>query len=195
MDTTRKFVYEGIIRFLCVAMFIIGFALVFYHRYVIVPTAWPFQFLMSGLAIAVSYTTFSPGRIKEGIAALVLYFILSSGAITPHHPWAFILDATYIGVMACAVYLYLAVARKPLFHNRVLRVVAAAAIVGICNGLIIPFLSLFSIPWYLSHLAQLLDGIHLNLKVGTMMGLMFGIGAEVSKYLIDTFLIPREAAA
>jgi hypothetical protein len=194
MDKNTQLIIQGITRFLSVSILIIGFAYLIYGRTIFVLTDWPSQFFTSGLTIAVAYATFSEGKRKEGIGVLVIYFIVSSGSILPHQLWTYVLSAIYIGGMAFGVSLYLRFTRRKPFDNPLMRIVAAAAVVAILNGAIILVLALTSPRWYFSHLGALLSAVHLNLKVGTMMGLMFGVGAEVSTTIENKIFVSKEVA-
>ena len=194
MNTNVELVKQGIVRFIVVSGLIVGFAYLIYHESVFIPTRWPFQFLISGIVIGLSYAFFITNKIKEGIAVLVLSFIISSGLITPHHTWNFILTGTYVCVMACAVYLFLFIIRKQYFTDRLMCIVTAGVIIGVANSLIILVLRLFSPLSSFAQLPMLVEALHLNLKIGTVMGLLFGIVTELSKYFISSFLSQKEAA-
>ncbi len=195
MESSKQLVVEGIIRFVAVTGLIIGVAFLIYDGAVFVPTVWPFQFLISGITLGISYAVFSAKRIKEGIGILALFFMFSSGVVTPHEIWHFVQNGVYIGVLACAVYVHLFLIRKRVVTNRIVSVVAAGAVIGIANGLVILVLSLFSPFAVWAHTSILLQAVHLNLRVGALAGLLFGIGIEISTFVIRRFLSPRGAGA
>jgi hypothetical protein len=195
MNTNVELIKQGVARFVSVAGLIVGIAYLIYHESVFIPTRWPFQFSISGITIGLSYAFFSANKIKEGIAILVLLFVISSGSIIEHHTWNFILNATYICVMACAVYLFLFIIRKQYFTNRIMCIVIAGVIIGVSNSLIILVLRLFSPLSSFAQFPMLVEALHLNLKIGTVMGLLFGIGTELSKYIISSFLSHKKVAA
>jgi hypothetical protein len=194
MNINIEQIKQGAVRFIAVAGLIIGVAYLVYHEYVFIRTTWPFQFFISGITIGLSYAVFYTNKIKEGIAILVLLFIVSSGFIAEHRAWNYVLQGTYISIMSCAVYLELFIRRKQYFTNRIMCIVIAGVVIGVSNSLIIVVLGLFSPLSSFAHFPIMLKALYLNLKIGTVMGLLFGIGSELSTYIISSFLVQKEAA-
>jgi hypothetical protein len=192
MNTNAELIKQGIVRFLSVAGFIIGIAYLIYHGSVFIPNRWPFQFILSGIAISLSYAIFSLKKNKEAIAVLVLYFIISSGFIKEHRTWNIVLEGTYICIMACAVYLYLFIIRKQYFTHRIMDIVTAGVIIGVSNSLIILVLVLYHPLSFFARLPMLIEVAYLNLKIGTVMGLLFGIGTELSQYIISSYFTQKQ---
>jgi hypothetical protein len=194
MITNAELIKQGIVRFLSVAGLIIGIAYLIYHGSIFIPTRWPSQFVLSGISIGLSYAIFSLNKNKEAIAVLVLYFIISSGFIKEYRTWNIVLEGTYICVMACAVYSFLFIIRKQYFTHRIMNIVTAGVIIGVSNSLIIFVLRLYYPSSFFAQLPKLIDAAYLNLKIGTVMGLLFGIGTELSQYIISSYITRKKVA-
>jgi len=182
-----EYLRQAIARCISISGIIITLAFLIFARSVFIPTRWPFQFLVSGITIGLTYTSFREKYYREGLGLLVLWYTILLGFIGELHGWIFILEGAYIILISVAVYLFIKIIQKPTMNNKFLRVCSSTVILGVVNSFIIVVLNLFSISMILSRLPEIFNAMLLNLKIGAMLGLFMGIGIELS----DTLIIPK----
>jgi len=185
LETTK----QALVRSISISGFIIAVAFFIYHESVFTPTRWPFQFLLSGITVGISFTTFRDQYYREGLALLFLWYIIIVGSIPERHAWLYILHGTYTCIIAAAVYVYLIIVRKPFIKNEILRMSTSIVVLGLANCCIIVVLSIYSLPSLFSNFSRILDAMFLNLKIGALLGLLMGIGIELADYIVNLLFI------
>jgi hypothetical protein len=186
---------QSLVRCISTSGFIIAIAYFIYQDSVFTPTHSPFQFLISGITIGISYTSFRNQNYREGLALLLLWYFIIIVSISERHTWLFILEGTYICIIAAAVYAYLNIIRKPFIKDEIFRIVTSTVIIGIANCLIIVVLNLYSLPSIFINFPNILDIMLLNLKIGVILGLLMGIGIELANYLVNILFIQKKVAS
>jgi len=178
---------RAMIRLTIISGLIIGLAYFIYQIAVFTPTMWAFQYFISGITIGLAYVTFRDKNYREGLGLLLLWYIILVSIISKGNSWVFILEGTYICIIAFAVYLYIIIIGKPFIKNEISRIIVSTIILGLFNSFIIVVLNLYSIQSLFAHFPNMLDAMFLNLKIGAMLGLFMGLGIELSNYFIDVF--------
>jgi hypothetical protein len=178
---------QWVVRFISISGFIILIAYIIYGRSIFILTYSTSQLFQSGITIGLSFATFRDKKYREGIASLILWYIILYGISPVRHWWVLILSATYISVIALAVYYSIDINRKLFINNQFLRVATSTVLLGIANSLIIVVLNIYTF-WKIKHnLPYIPEFMFLNLKYGTMLGLFMGIGIEI----FDRFIHPK----
>lgn len=190
-----ELIKQGIVRCISVSGVIIAIAYFIYGSGIFIPTHWPFQYLISGITIGISFTTFRDKNYREGIMLLALWYIILLGSVAGERKWTFILEGTYIVTISVAVYFYITIVRKPFIDNEFLRVCTSTAILGVANSFIIVVLKLFSFTQIYPRLPQIFEVMFLNLKIGAMLGLFMGVGIELSDSIINPILFKKKVAS
>ena len=172
----------------------LGYAL--YRSSIFVPTMRVSQFAMSGVTMAIAYAAWKARAVRNGLAALFVWYVCLTTLIVPFNWWLLILDSFYIAGMTAAVLVHQSAVVPRLRSYPLLRVALAGAITSIANGLIIVALFLFSCLFLYSwqaiptHLDAAYGNIYFNLNIGALIGLGVGIGMEIAEYLNGRFFQP-----
>ena len=133
----------AIVRFVIISGFIIAVAYLIYQIAVFTPTMWAFQYFVSGITLGIAYVTFKEKNYREGIALLLLWYIILVGVISKGNHWVFILEGVYICIIALAVYLYIIIIKRSFVRNEISRIIVSTIIVGLSNSFIIVILELY----------------------------------------------------
>jgi hypothetical protein len=189
--TSRLRLGATLLRFLLLSAASIGVGTAFYGSSVFVFDRWPVQFLSSGITGGLFYAALKISRPRDGMAALLLWYLLQTLLVGELNGWIFILAATYIVGIALAVWLAWTLAQRGVVRGVAQRFAAMVVMVGILNALIIVVLSLFSFRHSLTHLWNILGAMYQNLRAGTLIGFGLGIGSELSEYLLSLPLVQR----
>lgn len=192
METTLQSAREFVIRFVGVSAVAIALGMAMYGRRVFIATAWPFQFTQSGVTAGLFYASLKNlSSVKNGIAALFVWYVLLQTLFVKFNTWLPILDLGYVGGIAAAIYLYAYVIRKKLIHGIVQRLAASIVFLGLTNVLIVILLSLVQLVLYsyqrthiASFFSEVLRGIRINLLVGCLIGFGAGVGIEFVEYYL-----------
>ena len=176
---------QAIVRFVITSGLIIAFAYLVYRIAVFTPTMWAFQYFVSGITIGIAYTTFRGKNYREGLVILLLWYIILVSVISEGNYWIYILEGAYTCIISLAVYSYILIIRKSFVKNEISRIIVSIIIIGSFNSFIVLVLSLYSIQSLFAHFPNLLDAMFLNLKIGAMLGLLMGVGIELSNYFVD----------
>ena len=190
-----ELVKQALVRCISISGVIIGLAYLIHGSSVVIPTRWPFQYLISGITIGIAFTTFRDNNYREGIALLALWYVILLGSIAERFMWIFILEGTYIIIISFAVYLYITIIRNPFINNEFLRVCTSIVILALANSFIIIVLKLISLTPIYPHLSQIFDAMFLNMKIGAMLGLFMGVGVELSDSIIIPTLFKKKVAS
>ena len=186
---------QAIVRFISISGTIILLAYIVYRGDVFIPTHWPFQFLVSGITIGLSYAAFREKYTRQGTGLLTLWYVVLLGSVGQWYEWIFILEGTYIAVISLGVYLIIRIVQKPIINNAFLRIGTSMSVLAIANSLIIVILGFFSLSHFVSQLQQEFDAMSLNLKVGAMLGLFMGIGVELSDSFVRSMFLRKRVAS
>lgn len=188
MKFNDKLIIRHIVRFLFVSGLIIAIGYSFYKESVFISTRWPFQFFGTGITLGIAYATFSTNNYRTAIGILLLWYIVFTGFLFEHNSWIFILNGTYIALTSAALYLYLIIIKKTFASNNIVRVIISGLLFGITNSLIILLLALFSSHFVFNNLSILLQPMLLNLRIGIIIGILTGIGINLTDLFIKSFL-------
>lgn len=172
------------IRGLCVAGLVIIFGFLFYGNEIFSPNMWPSQFLFSGVTLGIANAFFHGKHYRNGVAALLVWYMVSLVLISHVHDWwNAVLYVVYLAGIAGSVYLFYFLARQPFLARRYQKIIVSSILVGLTNSLIIVLLGFRAPRWTLTHLGLMFDDTYLNLKIGVLMGLLFGFGNLASDSL------------
>jgi hypothetical protein len=103
------------------------------------------------------------------------------------------MEASYVVGLTGSVYLYLWVINKRFANNRVQRIIAAALILGLAHGVIVIFLEAVSLR-VLVHPVKTFAWSYMNLRNGTVIGILSAVGMELSDHLANSFSAHAEVA-
>jgi hypothetical protein len=165
---------------------VLGFVL--YQFLVFIPTMKAFQFTMSSITIGIMYAALKGQSIRNGFAALFVWYVILTGLIEEFNSWLLILNLAYIGGMAGATFVHQRVVKTRLIHGAIQRVAVAGVIMAIANGLIVICLATFSWKVAISHAARIVETVYYNLQLGALIGLATGLGMELAEHLNGRFL-------
>lgn len=188
MDTTQRGRNRAISRAVVVSGFCIAAGLILYRFAVFDPSMRAFQFTMSGVSIGLAYAAWKGHVIRNGLAALFVWYAVLTGLIEEFNSWLLILNFAYIGGMAGATFVHQRVVETRSVRGGIQRVALAGALMAIANGLIVVFLSLFSFNAVVAHAATWMEVTYHNLQLGALIGLSTGSGMELAEYLNANFL-------
>jgi hypothetical protein len=164
---------------------VLGAAL--YQFAVFTPSMKAFQFSMSSLSIGIMYAALKSRRLRDGLAALLVWYVILTGLMEEFNSWLLFLNLAYIGGMAGAVVLHQRAVRSPFVHGAVLRIVLAGATVGVVNGVVVIVLAVLIWNSALAHISSIMAAVYFNLQIGSLIGLATGSGMELAEYLIGKF--------
>lgn len=194
MDATRMLVYRGILRAAIVAGAGMIVGLIFYGVSVFVPTMKASQFLTSSITVGIAYAAVKGKNLRNGGAALFVWYVLLNSAMRILHYWLLLLSFAYIAGMAFAVWVRVFAVKSRYTRSPVVRIALTGAILSLANGVIVYFLAIFSQRSLLDH--YWMEGAYYNFQLGALIGLATGIGMELAEYVIPRFAsLRRETAA
>jgi signal transduction histidine kinase len=140
------------------------------------------QFLTSGVSAGISYAAVKSRRWRDGLAALLVWYLVMVFLVTEYNSWLLVLWFAYVAGIAAAVSLYDYFVRKDIVRGMVQRVAAAGVIVAVANALIVLFLGFFSVRAVIASPGSFASAVFRNLQFGTLIGIGFGLGAEIAEY-------------
>jgi len=195
MNREDFFTREMAIRGVLVAGLIMLFGFAVYGREVFIPNMWPSQFLFSGVTLGVAAAFFHHRQFRNGSAALLVWWLASMGLISHVHDFRnsllFVVD---IVAMSAAVYYFYLIIRRPPLSQWFWQLIASSILVGLAAGSVVAFMALlhpqtvFSNPW------KVLHAVYMNMRIGILMGLLFG-GGDLLANNVVRFLRSRKAVA
>jgi predicted RNA-binding Zn-ribbon protein involved in translation (DUF1610 family) len=189
--SSKQPILRGVI--VAIAGLAIGFA--FYQWEIFSPHMRAFQFTVISITAGIFYAAIKQSAIRNGLAALVVWYVLLTFLIVRFAPWHLLLDFIYIAVIAAVVYLDVyAAARLPL-GGRLQRVAAMLTLTAAGNALIVLIIGLIRLPESLSKPKVLVDSSFFNLKLGGLVGLGLGIGMEIAEYVVARLSNDGKAAS
>ncbi len=184
MAQSNRVLTHATIRALLVAASTVVVGLVLFHERVFIPTSREFQFLVCGVTGGLFYGALRANSLRNGLAALFVWYIVLSLLIGHPSLWNFTLDLVYIVAVAAAVYLCYRLDRSSVLRTSLQRIAAMAVFMGVANGLAIIVLSLIHFQTLLAHPLTVLEYALLNLELGTIIGLGLGAGMEGAEWIL-----------
>jgi hypothetical protein len=191
MDPSKQAVLLSVVRASVVALSVILLGVAFYGSAVVTPTMVASQFTFSGITAGIMYAALKFGSRRNGLAALLVWYVVMTGLIVHFNWWLLILNFGYVAGVACAVWVFSWTATR---YNLQLpaRIAIAGAIMSLANGVIIVFLALFSPHAVMARFESWLHVVYRNLQLGALIGLAAGTGIELSEYLVGRLLDTSE---
>jgi hypothetical protein len=184
MNSTQKTWTEALVRTIVVAGsgVLLGFAL--YESQVFTPTMVAFQFTMSSVSAALVYATMRSTSIRNGLATLLVWFVVLTWAIEEFNPWLLWLNSIYIIGIGVAILTYTHLIRELLFRFGFARIFLAGALLSIANGLIIVVLALITRRYGLQDAEKIWTLVVRNCEFGALIGLAVGCGIEIAEIVM-----------
>ena len=183
-ESVQDIIWHTVLRMIVAACLTLGFGLVFFRLNVFNMRLTASQFLTSGVTAAITYAALKTPRRRDGLAALIVWYVILVFFVTQYTPWLLILCAAYVAGIAGAVYVYNQFVVKNIVRGAVQRVAAAGVITAVANALIIMFLGLWSWKAVAASMGFYASIVFRNLQFGTLIGIGFGIGVECAEYII-----------
>jgi predicted RNA-binding Zn-ribbon protein involved in translation (DUF1610 family) len=175
----------SIVRTLVVALASIAIGVLFFHSNVFIPTMRASQFLSSGITAALVYAALKVLRPRDGMAALLVWYLVLTLLLVNPDSWLFILAAVYVVGIASAVYVYDLFARKNFVRGLLQHVAAMGVLTGLANGVIV--LILFLIGTRDPHTftsGRVYAAAFENLQLGSVIGIALGFGMQLAEFLL-----------
>jgi len=184
-------VKNTLLRMILAACTTVAFGLLFFQLSVFNMRMMASQFMMSGVTAGIAYAALKTPRWRDGLAALFVWYIVLTFFISQYNWWLLVLFFAYIMGIAAAVYLYLYFVRREIVRGALQRVAASGVITAVANAVIILFLGLVTmvLGYSASNISLATPGYYAsmvfrNLQLGTLIGIGFGVGAELAEYII-----------
>jgi hypothetical protein len=183
MNAARNTWNEALLRAATVAVsgMVLGFIL--YRFSIFKPTMMAFQFTISSITVGIMYAARKTSNLRNGFAALFVWYVIVTGLIEMFNTWLLILNLVYIAGMAAATFVHQTVVQTRFGRNGIGRVVLAGGIMSIANGLIVAVLALFSMRAAIAHATELFGVGYHNLQLGALIGIGTGLGMEIADYV------------
>lgn len=175
---------QSVVRLLIVAGAGIATGYTFFQSAVFNPNARASQFLTSSITSALWYSALKASRLREGLAALFVWYILLSVVLVRPDSWLLLLRLVYVLGLAAAVAVYIYAVKNDLVRGVTQRVAAMGVITALVNGLIIVVLALFSGPLLFHYPVSIVAAAFENVQLGTLLGIGLGAGMELAEYLV-----------
>lgn len=164
---------------------VLVFSLIVYGAQVFNPAMSASAYTVNAITLGIGYTMWRSRNFRDGMTMLFVWYVVVTGLFFHPHAgwWNFTMEAVYLCGLACAagLYVYVADTKLQLWHW-VQRWILWTLIIGIAHGCIIILLQVISMRIKL-HPYQTLNYAYLNLRSGTMVGLISGIGLQLAEYL------------
>jgi predicted RNA-binding Zn-ribbon protein involved in translation (DUF1610 family)/uncharacterized membrane protein len=186
----KQVILRGVI--VAAAGLAIGFAI--YQWWIFTPTMRPFQYTMSGITAGIFYAAVKRPAIQNGLAALVIWYVVLTFLLESFNPWLLVLNLTYLAGIAGVIYVYIHVIERMDLRKRVLRIAAMVTLGATGNTLIIVVLALILFRYTFSHPQTVVDNGFFNFKLGGLLGLGLGIGVEIAEYVVGRLSSDGKAA-
>lgn len=177
-------VRNTLLRMVLVLCVTTGFGLLFFQHAVFDQRMMASQFLTSGVTAAIAYAAWKSGRWRDGLAALLVWYIVRVFLITEYNWWLLVLSFAYVGGIAAGIFLFVTFVRKEIVRGMMQRIASAGVIIAITNALIMIFLGLWSWGAVTASPGYFASMVFRNLQFGTLIGVAVGIGAECAEYIL-----------
>ena len=175
-----------IVAVACVAF---GFAVYQQHIFNIYHTQ--VQFVFAGITIGIAYAFAKANRLRDGVAALVVWYVVLVGLLLHEHSFVSVRDAVYIALHGFGVYFFLKLLSPTFRQTRVARIASYTVIASLVNGAVIPVQAL--IHWKTVSFNGLLNGFEWMVILGLMIGVSCAVGMELAEEGIRRFLHKRHS--
>jgi hypothetical protein len=183
MSLTRSHTFHAVVRTLVVIVVAMATGYIFYGKLIFVQTAPPSQFTFAGITAGLLYGISKSASYRKALAALLIWYFASI-LLSAHNSWIPILRFAYIAGVACAVYVYIILIRRPLFRGLPQRVVTMSLLTAIVNALLIPILfGIQALFGYVSSSEVPRAAIE-NFRLGALIGLGIGVSIEIAEYIL-----------
>jgi|GEM_PF-2844277 len=181
---TQDVVKITVVRLIVVAITVVAFGSLFFRLSVFDLRVLPSQFVTSGVAASVVFAALASPRRRDGAIALLVWFVVLTfivGRFTLLHANV---NAAYVAGVGASVYAYDSCVRRGTLRGGVQRVAFAGVLTAVANAVIMVYLALFS--WYtvFASTGFFASMVFRNLQIGTLVGIAFGLGAELAAYII-----------
>jgi predicted RNA-binding Zn-ribbon protein involved in translation (DUF1610 family) len=176
----KQLIVRGVI--VAAAGLAIGFA--FYQSWIFIPRMRPFQFTVISVTAGIFYAAVKQPAIRNGLAALVVWYVVLIFLIERFTKWQAVLSFVYLAVTASVVYLYVYAAGRLPLRGWVQRIAAMLTLTAVGNALIVVVLGLIWLREAFSRPQVLAESSLFNLKLGGLVGLGLGIGMEIAEYVV-----------
>jgi predicted RNA-binding Zn-ribbon protein involved in translation (DUF1610 family) len=184
MEPTELFSKQPILRGVIVAVAGLAIGFAFYQWEIFSPHMRAFQFTVVSITAGIFYAAMKQPAIRNGLAALLVWYVLLTFLIERFDPWHLVLNFVYIAVIAVVVYLDVYAAGRLPLGGRLQRIAAMLTLTAVGNALIILIIGLILLQEALSNPQVLVDSSFFSLKLGGLVGLGLGIGMEIAEYVI-----------
>ncbi|HVN48681.1 MAG TPA: hypothetical protein VMU30_07655 [Bacteroidota bacterium] len=178
---------QSIIRFMTISGFIILAAYLLYGKRIFYFNYSQSEFFQSGITIGIAFTAFRDKKYRQGIGALILWYILLNGVSHTEVLWFFIQLAMYITIISLGVYYSIAICRKPFINNKFFRIATPIVVIGVSNALISIVIVLIHVWYNIKNILYLPEEVILNLKYGALLGLFLGMSNEI----LEEYIFPK----
>jgi len=115
MNSVSDVLKEAIIRIIVIAGIVIAFSLIVFGSAAFNPFATSFEFAVNGVTIAIAYAAFKSNQIRNGFAALLIWYIFVMVIVPlPYDALNLVMVILHIIGLTAAVYLYFLAINKHL---------------------------------------------------------------------------------
>ncbi len=186
METTwtQDVVKITVVRLIAVTFTIVAFGCLFFRLSIFDLRVLPSQFVTSGVTASVFFAALASPRRKEGLIALLVWYIVLTFLVGRFTPWQANVHAAYVACVGAAVYVYDRFVRREIVRGGVQRVASAGILTAIANAVVIVYIGLFSWRTVFASTGFFASMVFRNLQFGTLIGIAFGLGAELAAYVL-----------
>lgn len=194
MRTGSEVLKESALRFVVIGGLAVILSFILFGPLAFNPFMTSFEYVASGVTIAIAYAAFKSERVRNGLAAELIWYVFLMTIIGYSNGWwNYVMEASYIIGLVAAVYLYFMLINKRIVKGLIQRAVAVIIIVAVAHALIVIFLQLVNSGIFV-HPLRSLGWSLMNLRNGTVIGIISAIGMEFSEYLINLPLFRPKVA-
>jgi hypothetical protein len=186
MEDQKGALARAAVRALIVAAATIIVGLLLFRERVFVPTSRDFQFVVCGVTGGVFYAALRASSIRNGFAALFVWYLFLTLLVGRLTLWNATLDLVYMVAVAAAVSLSFRLDRSSILRTKLQRVAGMAVFMAIANALAVLVLSLIHFQTLRAHPLTVLEYSLLNLELGTVIGIGLGGGMEIAEWALRT---------
>jgi len=184
MELNNNILKQGFISAVIIIAIGLGIGFLLFRSNIFMPTRPVYQITMASITVGIFYSMLKGSNLRNALAVLLIWYVISLTFSSRHNYSILILNLTYIAGLSLAVYLYMLAIRKSLVGNAVGRIASFVITTAVINTLIILVLALLSLPRAIDSPNLILDAGYFNLKMGTLIGLILGIGIEIAEYVV-----------
>ncbi|HBD07826.1 MAG TPA: hypothetical protein DCZ69_06150 [Syntrophobacteraceae bacterium] len=184
MNSLQKIWTVALIRAAVVAGSGILLGYLLYQSLVFTPAMVAFQFTLSGVTAGVAYAALKGRRVRDGLASLVVWYVIVTFLVENFVPWMLLLNFIYIAEIAVVIWVYVRLIREPLLKSIPARIVLAGALLSMANRLLIVILETILKRHTLGNVGELWELIMRNCQFGALIGLAVGCGIEIAEQIV-----------